>query len=176
MTPEGEDRAKQGEALPCPFCGSTSVQLIQTSCWQVYCRMCCAWGSGHAEKADAIAAWNRRESRAATRAGEGEAGDETHRVNWIEWTKLQARVVDAEKERDHWKAKAEGMGKELVDEIAAGVMQPPAAGGDAAVVERVARAIMFAASDPSGDGLGDGLDDWQGMARAAMKALAGGGA
>ncbi len=48
-----------------------------------------------------------KESRAATRAGEGEAGDETHRVNWIEWTKLQARVVDAEKERDHWRAKAE---------------------------------------------------------------------
>ncbi len=89
-----------------------------------------------------------RESRAATRAGE--ADDETHRVNWVEWTKLQARVVEAEQERDHWKAKAEqpavptlpvneAASREM-DEYMEQKRKPSAAGADE-VIERVARAL-----------------------------------
>ncbi len=187
--------------LPCPFCGGTVFDGK-------------TWGTGHAKDCYMVlparspieteqeiakhaammdAAWNRRESRAATRAGEPSveadlsdtklalAAAEKRVTDYMEWLK------DAEKERDHWKAKAEqplacptsicaAAKRDDVTcaddscDIETGIRKPPAAGGDD--VERVARALR----DYDGDVMSFERYRRQAMAAiAAMKALAGGG-
>ena len=54
-------------AKPCPFCGCTDVYLGENPIWdewEVFCDECRASGSLHAEKADAVTAWNRRSESA----------------------------------------------------------------------------------------------------------------
>lgn len=185
-TTSGEDRAKQGEALPridrCPFCGGEAEWHDDEAVIQ--CARCLSRSGVRRNQAYGTRLWNQRaaeihahvnmdddappevrealhalivhthdqmsrESRAATRAGE-------HVHAFVQ------TGIDDPAERFYCACGA------YLDDTGS-LNEPSAAVGDD--VERVARAIMFAANDPSGDG----LDDWQGMARAAMKALAGGG-
>ncbi len=144
------------------------------------------------------------ESRAATRAGEAGNSDVVEGWSYAEYLKAIHRAEEAEKERDHWKAKAEqpsacptsicaaakrddvtcaddscdietGVRKSSAPCLSASQRrideyheQPSAAGGDE--IERVARAIQTAwSAQPLC------VTNWEEIARAAMKALAGGG-
>lgn len=57
---------------PCPFCGSTHIEVEQEPerCWRVRCIHCWALSQTDTNEADAIAAWNRR-SPAPAEDGEG---------------------------------------------------------------------------------------------------------
>ena len=52
------------ELKPCPFCGSTNVQLRPTDSNYVYyhvqCNNCMAQGGARIWEEDAVAAWNQR--------------------------------------------------------------------------------------------------------------------
>ncbi len=148
--PDCGDRAKQGEAPPCPLCGGPAkAWAFQDGGGDVLveCRACQLTLSACTSEAEAIAAWNRRESRAATRAGEADLRRAIE--EGVMGVLVAHLTVD-----------------EATDRILA-LMKPPAAGDDAEAVERVADelGLWFMADRPR----------CREAARAAMKALAGGG-